>query len=73
MTHGGVVDSKLVWKSKSLLKVRVFLWQMFHDKLPTALTFKRRWHGSPLCRLCNKPETVNHIFFECVFAQSFLF
>jgi len=72
MTHGGVVDhlSKLVWKSKSPLKVRVFLWQMFHDKLPTAVTFERgRWHGSPLCCVCTKPETVNHIFFECVFAQ----
>jgi len=30
---------------------------------------KRGWHGSPLCCVCHKPETVNHIIFECVFAQ----
>lgn len=30
---------------------------------------KRGWNGSPMCCVCGKPETINHIFFECVFAQ----
>ena len=30
---------------------------------------KRQWQGSPLCCVCNKPETANHIIFECVVAQ----
>jgi hypothetical protein len=70
-TNGGVKDSlnTLIWKCKVPLKVRNFLWRMFHNKLQTAVSLKRRgWHGSPLCCVCNKPETVNRIFFECVFA-----
>jgi hypothetical protein len=50
----------------------VFLWQVFHNKLQTALALaKRGWHGSPLCCICicKKVETVNHILFECVFSQ----
>jgi len=48
----------------------VFLWQVFHNKLQTAVALKRRgWHGSPLCCVCNQPENVNHIFFKCVFGQ----
>lgn len=30
---------------------------------------KRGWHGSPLCCVCQKPETVDHIIFGCVFSQ----
>jgi hypothetical protein len=30
---------------------------------------KRGWHGSPMCCVCGKVETVDHILFECVFAQ----
>jgi hypothetical protein len=60
----------LIWKSKIPLKVKVFLWQMYHDKLQAAVTLKRRgWQGSPLCCVCNEHETVNHIFFECCFSQ----
>lgn len=72
LTHGGVQDSlnDLLWKSKMPLKVKIFLWQVFHNKLQTALNLcKREWHGSPLCCVCHKPETVNHILFECLFAQ----
>jgi hypothetical protein len=72
ITHGGVRDRLcgLIWKSKIPLKVKVFLWQMYHDKLQAAVTLKRRgWQGSPLCCVCNEHETVNHIFFECCFSQ----
>jgi hypothetical protein len=72
LTHGGVRDllCTLVWKWKVPLKVKVFLWQMIHDKLQTATTLKRRgWHGSPLCCVCDRPETVDHIMFQCVFLR----
>jgi hypothetical protein len=72
LTHGGVRDRlcTLVWKCKVPLQVKVFLWQMIHNKLQTATTLKRRgWHGSPLCCVCDRPETVDHIMFQCVFQQ----
>lgn len=69
---GGVRDQlyTLIWKSKIPLKVKLFLWQLFHDKLQAAFSLKKKgWQGSPLCCVCGKPETVNHIFFECTFSQ----
>lgn len=72
LTHGGVNDkiNDLIWKSKIPLKVKVFLWQVFHKKLQTALALSRRgWHGNPLCSVCNLVETVDHILFGCVFSR----
>jgi hypothetical protein len=72
LTHGGVKDklNDILWKCKVPLKVKVFLWQAWHNKLPTAESLvKRNWQGSPSCCLCGKVETVDHILFECVFAQ----
>lgn len=50
LTHGGVKDklNAILWKCKIPLKVKVFLWQVFHNKLQTALSLtKRGWQGSP--------------------------
>jgi hypothetical protein len=72
LNRGGVRDKlcDILWKCKVPLKIKVFLWQIFHRKLQTALALsKRGWHGGPLCCVCNKVETIDHIFFECVFAQ----
>ena len=30
---------------------------------------KRKWRGSEKCNLCEKAETVDHIFFSCVLAK----
>ena len=30
---------------------------------------KLKWKGNELCPLCNKPETVDHIFFQCIIAR----
>ena len=60
----------MIWKCRIPLKVKVFLWQVLHRKLQTALSLtKRGWQESPLCCICPEIETVNHLFFRCVFAQ----
>lgn len=72
LTHGEVNDkiNDLLWKCKIPLKVKIFLWQAIHNKLQTAVSLsKKGWHGSPLCCVCLKPETVNHLLSECVFTQ----
>ena len=72
LTHGGVRDkvNELIWGCRMPLKVKVFLWQVFHRKLQTASSLtKRGWQGSPLCCICPVSETVNHLLFGCVFAQ----
>jgi hypothetical protein len=48
VTHRGVCIPKAenVWKSKLPLKIKVFLWQMKHDKLQVATSLKKRgWKG----------------------------
>ena len=72
LLHRGVVNKRLrgVWKSKLPMKLKVFLWQIFHDKLQTGAELKKRkWRGSEKCNLCGKLETVDHIFFSCVLAK----
>jgi hypothetical protein len=66
---GGVTSRRMqeLWKAKVPLKVRVFLWQMFNDKLQTTeQLMKREWKGEVNYPLCEVKEDVNHIMFSCV-------
>lgn len=48
------------------MKIKVFLWQIYHRKLQAAAVLKRRgWKGDHHCSLCGKTETINHIFVNC--------
>jgi len=67
-THRGVIHKRLrtIWGSKLPRKLKVFLWLVTHDKLQPGAELKgRKWKGSPLCNICGKQETVDHIFFTC--------
>jgi hypothetical protein len=60
----------LIWKCKMPLKIKFFLWQMFHNKLQVAGTLvKRGWRGNMSCCLCDCVETVNHLLFKCHLAK----
>ena len=65
-----VKNSDSLWKTKLPLKIKVFLWQLSHNKLQKAVALKRRgWKGDLHCCLCNRPETTNHIFCSCFLAR----
>lgn len=69
ISFGGVICTKMeeVWRAKLPLKIRIFLWQMFHDKLQSAEQLKKRkWKGDIHCQMCKIVEDVNHIMFRCV-------
>jgi hypothetical protein len=56
-----------LWKCKLPLKLKVFMWQTYHDRLQTGVTLKqKKWREDSRCALCGVPETRDHIFFECV-------
>jgi hypothetical protein len=60
----------LVWKLKIPTRVQFSLWLVSKDKILTRDNLgKRRVMDDPSCLFCNKPETVNHLFFECVIAR----
>lgn len=65
LTDRGVASriAGYIWKAKIPLKIKIFLWQVFNNKLQVAQSLIRRgWKGNLKCCLCVFPETVNHIF-----------
>lgn len=68
----GVLDKTLtrLWKSKLPMKLKIFLWMAFHERLQTGVALKqKKWKENVNCSLCNCPETANHILFQCVMAR----
>jgi mannosylglycoprotein endo-beta-mannosidase len=61
-----VAHAKDVWKAACPLKVRILIWQLARDRLPSNAQIKRR-HGNSddNCVLCHVPEDAAHIFFNC--------
>ena len=52
------------------MKPRVIVRHVLHNRLQTGVVLKKmKWKGDDKCPLCNKPETVDHIFFQCVLAS----
>ncbi|KAL0695177.1 hypothetical protein Bca4012_062357 [Brassica carinata] len=60
-----------VWKVKTLPKIRVFLWKILSDALPTAdLLIARGMKVDNRCQTCGgELDSVNHLLFECCFAR----
>jgi ribonuclease HI len=58
-----------IWKIKSIERVRVFIWQLVHDRLLTKSRLYR-WHiGNPFCHLCSQfEETSMHVIRDCTIA-----
>lgn len=61
---------KNVWAAKVPPKIKIFLWQAFRGRLPSADQFRiRNGPGTVSCALCSQLEDTNHIFFGCVLAK----
>ncbi|GKD15809.1 RNA-directed DNA polymerase, eukaryota, reverse transcriptase zinc-binding domain protein [Tanacetum coccineum] len=63
-----VSSSHMRWSKVLLIKLNVFLWRMFLDRLPTRINLSNRGLDIPcvLCPNCRADvETRNHLFFSC--------
>ncbi|CAM8893848.1 unnamed protein product [Rhodiola kirilowii] len=62
-----------VWKLKLQGKVKLFIWRLFHDYLPTAGNLVRRGCKVDLdCKICGfEYETSMHTFIDCWWARAF--
>ena len=68
ITFGGVIDLRMmeIWRAKISLKLKIFLWMAWHDRIQTAQQLKRRnWDGSKRCKYCGLEESVDHLLFQC--------
>ncbi|CAI0452355.1 unnamed protein product [Linum tenue] len=72
-TLPGVIDfpSKQIWKKLIPSKVCFFMWLVYHNKLITVDSLKKRgWSMANRCCLCCKnEETINHLLVECEFVK----
>jgi hypothetical protein len=60
----------LIWKCKIPLKIKFFLWQVFHNKLQVAGNLvKRGCKGDLGCCLRGCTESIDHLFFHCHLAK----
>lgn len=62
---------QLIWKAPTPPKVKILLWKMQWDAIPTGkFLHKRMPHVSPLCQCClSDIESITHIFWDCLFAR----
>ena len=65
---------KAVWKSRCTPRVKFFAWLILVDRLNTKSMLRRRHLNildDTLCIMCDSgaEETIDHLFFECSFAQ----
>jgi hypothetical protein len=52
------------------MKLKVFMWQVFHDRLQTGEELKKRnWKGEDKCMVRGVVETRDHILFCCPIAK----
>ena len=68
ISEGNCTNKSLnnIWKSKVPMKIKVFLWQLFNNKLQAAKVLKKRgWKVSEKCCLYGKQENIDHIFITC--------
>jgi hypothetical protein len=62
--------NKQVWKLKVLLKIIIFMWNMRKEVVLTKDNLARRnWGGSTQCSFCLPEESVQHLFFDCLYAR----
>ena len=59
-----------IWKSKIPYKIKIFTWLLEKGAVLTKDNMiRRRWAGDPSCKFCDQPETINHLFFQCLVAK----
>ncbi|KAK9992542.1 hypothetical protein SO802_027527 [Lithocarpus litseifolius] len=66
---------KGLWKIKTTKRIRIFLWRMATNSLPTKDILNQRFETfNPSCVLCgNELESICHLFFTCPIAKAVWF
>lgn len=65
------IGPHLPWKSEFPSNIKIFLWKLLIDRLPTRLRLhKLHLNPSPICVLCREhDETSDHLFSACIITQ----
>ena len=61
---------KMIWKLKTPLKIKIFLWFLQREILLTKDNLaKKNWTGNQKCCGCNSNETIELFFLDCPYAR----
>jgi hypothetical protein len=61
---------KAVWAIQAQNKMKITLWRIIHDCLPTGHQLQQRHIACDVgCVFCGRPERVEHLFVFCPFAR----
>ncbi|KAE8773890.1 putative TdLSC37 protein [Hordeum vulgare] len=61
-----------IWSTRLPMKIRIFLLQWIHGRVPSGVkVLKRNGPGDGLCLLCGTEEDSNYLVFSCVSPQFF--
>ncbi|WZY68165.1 hypothetical protein YC2023_000405 [Brassica napus] len=61
---------KGVWNLPTAPKIKLFLWKLFQQALPVGETLVNRGIAADrLCKRCGTPESIDHLFLHCNYAQ----
>jgi hypothetical protein len=71
LINNGVVHmNKQLWKLRVPLKIKIFMWYMRKEVILTKDNLARHnWGGSTQCSFCLREESIQHLFFECIYAR----
>ncbi|WVZ49016.1 LOW QUALITY PROTEIN: hypothetical protein U9M48_000398 [Paspalum notatum var. saurae] len=71
IVNNGVNVPQEIWRVRvPLNKIKIFLWYLKRGVILTKDNLaKRNWKGSKACEFCSRPETIQHLFFECHYAK----
>lgn len=57
---------KPMWKAKIPLKIKIWLWLIWHNAIATKDNMKKRnWVGDYSCSFYESDESIHHLFFAC--------
>jgi hypothetical protein len=70
LINNGVRVSQDIWQTKLPMKIKIFMWYLKRGVILTKDNLARRnWHGDKTCCVCHSLETLQHLFFDCVYAK----
>jgi len=70
LISNGINMSQEIWHLRIPLKIKIFLWFLKKEVLLTKDNLVRRnWRGNRTCEFCKQSESIQHRFFDCIYAK----
>jgi hypothetical protein len=72
ITHRGIIPLFIpsIWSLTVPPRIHIFLWLLSNNKLMTRDNLEKRNMGKPTqCEFCGEPESITHLFFDCIVAR----